>query len=301
MKQPATIINNGLITIHGEAIVSPIKLILISLLTLLIISTLSAFIAISHPIWILNENQILYLYSTSSQVLAGVYGLTLTGFIFFRNELSREESDDESLTEAVESLKDRYFKLLIYVTLISIFTLFIGNLVLSIEDEEKSTFKTIIMNVAQSSFIVSLLTISYFIFDIIAPKRIESASKKLQQQFDPIDKNKKEGSLETFLKNFNQIEALLQKYGQNFQTKGYTIQSSYQPSYQRRMSNQKLALIIAQAEKIDKILYDKIRKLITLRNSIVHSAEPIVSEEMVNESQEILNLLSNLLNDESVE
>lgn len=157
------------------------------------------------------------------------------------------------------------------------------------------------MNVAQSSFIVSLLTISYFIFDIIAPKRIESASKKLQQQFDPIDKNKKEGSLETFLRNFNQIEALLQKYGQNFQTKGYTIQSSYQPSYQRRMSNQKLALIIAQAGKIDKILYDKIRKLITLRNSIVHSAEPIVSEEMVHESQEILNSLSMLLNNESVE
>jgi hypothetical protein len=33
----------------------------------------------------LNENQILYLFSTSAQVLAGIYGLTLTGFIVSRH------------------------------------------------------------------------------------------------------------------------------------------------------------------------------------------------------------------------
>ena len=66
----------------------------------------------------LNENQILYLFSTSSQVLAGIYGLTLTGFIFFRNELSREEQEDETLADAVESLKARYFRLLAFITIL---------------------------------------------------------------------------------------------------------------------------------------------------------------------------------------
>lgn len=276
---------------------SPTKLILISLLMLLIFSAASAIIAIYSPFWILNESQILYLYSTSSQVLAGVYGLTLTGFIFFRNELSREESDDESLTDAVESLKNRYFKLLIYVTSISIFTLFIGNLVISMEDEEKSAFKTIIMNVAQSSFVISLLTISYFIFDIIAPKRIENASKRLQQKFDPIDENRKKGSLETFLKNFNKIESILQEYGQNLQPVAYTIQSNnFQSNYQRRIPNSKLAKIILQDEKIDVDLYNELRKLITLRNSVVHGTDPVVSEKLVTTSEKILKSLSESLN-----
>jgi hypothetical protein len=89
-----------------------------------------SFIGTKAPLLLLNENQVLYLYSTSAQVLAGVYGLTLTGFIFFRNELSREEFEDDTLTVAVDSLKDRYFKILLFVTILSIFTLLMSNLVL---------------------------------------------------------------------------------------------------------------------------------------------------------------------------
>ncbi|MEX8493217.1 hypothetical protein, partial [Sphaerotilus sp.] len=51
----------------------------------------SCVMGLNTRIFYLNENQILYIYSTSAQVIAGIYGLTLTGFIFYRNELSREE------------------------------------------------------------------------------------------------------------------------------------------------------------------------------------------------------------------
>lgn len=275
---------------HGELKLQPKRIILISIIILIIFSLVSAFIGTCYPVWILNENQILYLYSTSAQVLAGIYGLTLTGFVFFRNELSRKEFDDDSLIEAIESLKERYFKLLIFVTLLSIFTLLICNFIISIEGWGKSIFKTIVMNVAQSSFIVSLITIAYFIFDIIAPKRIEKASLKLQQTFDPINDDIKHGSLEIFLKNFNQTEYILQKYGKAFQSKSYNFQS------QRRIPNVKLAQILLQAGKIDYPLYDEIIKLITLRNSIVHGAKPVVSSNMVATSENILRALSNALN-----
>jgi hypothetical protein len=55
----------------------------------------------------LNENQVLYLFSASAQVLAAIYGLTLTGLVLLRSELSREESEDETLSEAPGSLKTR--------------------------------------------------------------------------------------------------------------------------------------------------------------------------------------------------
>lgn len=86
---------------------SPSKLVIISLLLFIFLGAISTVVGSQFPVLRLNENQILYLFSTSAQVLAGIYGLTLTGFIFFRNELSREEFDDDTLTDAVESLKSR--------------------------------------------------------------------------------------------------------------------------------------------------------------------------------------------------
>lgn len=270
---------------------TPTKIIFVSIVLLIVISTIMSFIGTKAPLLLLNENQVLYLYSTSAQVLAGVYGLTLTGFIFFRNELSREEFEDDTLTVAVDSLKDRYFKILLFVTILSIFTLLMSNLVLSTESEKGELLKPILMNVAQSSFVVNLLVIAYFIFDVIAPKRIEKESKSIQKVVDPIPEGDLNGSLEDFLSSFNQIEYIIQKYGQAYQSQ---IESQGKP--RRRISNVRLAEFIFRAEKIDYALFEKIKNLITLRNSIIHGAEPVVSNHMVEQSKSILQELAKVLN-----
>lgn len=131
---------------------TPLKITILSTTLLVIISAITSLIGLDRPLLSLNENQIFYLYSTSAQVLAGIYGLTLTGFIFFRNELSREEFEDDTLTVAVDSLKERYFNMLLFVTALSIFTLIMSNLVISSESSDQTTFNTIIMNIAQSAF-----------------------------------------------------------------------------------------------------------------------------------------------------
>jgi hypothetical protein len=241
---------------------------------------------------ILNENQILYLYSTSAQVLAGVYGLTLTGFIFFRNELSREELEDDTLTEAVESLKNRYFKILMFITILSIFTLLMSNLVISSESEKNSPLTAITMNIGQSSFVVNLLVIAYFIFDVISPKRIEKESKSIQQKVDPLPADDVRGSLEDFLTNYNTLENILQKYGQAYQSEFENSSGRTR----RRLSNVRLAEFILRAEKIDYRLFEEIKNLVTLRNSIIHGAEPVVSENMVAASKVILQKLAEALN-----
>jgi uncharacterized protein YutE (UPF0331/DUF86 family) len=147
------------------------------------------------------------------------------------------------------------------------------------------------MNTGQVSFIVNLFVIAYFIFDVIAPKRIEKASKNLQRTVDPFEIGEKKGSLEDFLTNYNQIEYILQKYGQAFQSE---MTGSHMKS-RRRISNAKLTEIILQAERIDYGLFEEIKRLITLRNSIVHGAEPIVSYKMVDSSRTILVELSKAL------
>jgi uncharacterized protein YutE (UPF0331/DUF86 family) len=224
--------------------------------------------------------------------LAGVYGLTLTGFIFFRNELSREEFEDETLTDAVESLKARYFKVLLFITIFSLFTLLTFNIVISSESNNKAWVTTILMNIGQTSFFVNLLAITYFIFDVIAPKRIEKESKSLRQKVDPTSAKDK-GSLETFLGYYNQIEKILRDYGQHYQPK-FDDRAS---KYRRRISNVRLAEILLRAEIIDDRLFEDLKNLITLRNSIIHGAEPVVSKELEKIAENIHAKLSEKLVD----
>jgi hypothetical protein len=270
---------------------SPAYIVFLSLVLLIFISLITSFIGLKAPLLILNENQILYLYSTSAQVLAGVYGLTLTGFIFFRNELSREELEDDTLTEAVESLKNRYFKILMFITILSIFTLLMSNLVISSESGKNSPLTAITMNIGQSSFVVNLLVIAYFIFDVISPKRIEKESKSIQQKVDPLPADDVRGSLEDFLTNYNTLEHILQKYGQAYQSEFENSSGRTR----RRISNVRLAEFILRAEKIDYRLFEEIKNLVTLRNSIIHGAEPVVSENMVAASKVILQKLAEAL------
>lgn len=268
---------------------TPLKIMILSTTLLVIISAITSLIGLERPLLTLNENQIFYLYSTSAQVLAGIYGLTLTGFIFFRNELSREEFEDDTLTVAIDSLKERYFNMLLFVTALSIFTLIMSNLVISSESSDQTTFNIIIMNIAQSAFFINLLVIAYFIFDVIAPKRIEKESKVIQQRVDPTPEAEDKGSLESFLTNYNKLEYILQKYGQAYQSefKG-DIRS-------RRISNVRLAEFILRAERINQGLFGEIKSLISLRNSIIHGAEPVVSKNMVELSERILQELASAL------
>lgn len=269
---------------------TPLKITILSTTLLVIISAITSLIGLDRPLLSLNENQIFYLYSTSAQVLAGIYGLTLTGFIFFRNELSREEFEDDTLTVAVDSLKERYFNMLLFVTALSIFTLIMSNLVISSESSDQTTFNTIIMNIAQSAFFINLLVIAYFIFDVIAPKRIEKESKVIQQRVDPTPEAEDKGSLESFLTNYNQLEYILQKYGQAYQS-----EFEGEIRSRRRISNVRLAEFILRAERINQGLFGEIKSLISLRNSIIHGAEPVVSKNMVELSERILQELASAL------
>lgn len=261
---------------------------------LLVLSVISSTIGLVDPWLILNENQVLYLFSTSAQVIASVYGLTLTGFLFFRNELTREATEDETLVEAIEQLKSRYFVLLVFITILVALTLILSNLAISNEASTHIGFTSVLINVGQSAFAVSFLAITLFVFDVIAPQRIENASQNLQNELDPTRGRAAQGDIGDFLRNYNQIESLLNDAGQSYQSFTTTSFESRQP---RRISNTRLAEILLRSERISASLYQRLRELITLRNAIIHGAEPIVSQELVEVSAQVLRELRGVLNE----
>ncbi|MDP3699275.1 hypothetical protein [Rhodoferax sp. BAB1] len=278
----------------GRAL-SPHTTFLLSTGAFIALSVVTSAFGIASPWLTLNENQILYLFSTTAQVIAAVYGLTLTGFLFFRNELTREANEDETLEEAIDELKTRYFKLLVYITGLVALTLLLANLVISHETSPQTDLTTILINVGQSAFAVAFAAITLFVFDVIAPQRIERASQNLQDELDPSRDREARGSLEDFLRNYNQIEGLLSEAGEPYQS--YATASA-QARLPRRMSNMRLADILFRSERINGSLHGHLRELITLRNAIIHGAEPIVSQEIVATSATVLAELRAVLQSE---
>ena len=61
-----------------------------------------------HSFIILNENQLLYVSSTLSQIVATLFGLSVTGYIFLDEKLKNDIESDQSLIDIVRDLKNKY-------------------------------------------------------------------------------------------------------------------------------------------------------------------------------------------------
>ncbi|WP_288504978.1 hypothetical protein [uncultured Pseudomonas sp.] len=254
-------------------------------------SSLSIFLAFYSPWFSLNENQVMYLYSTSAQVLAAVYGLTLTGYLFFRGELQREARNDDSLVESIAKLERRYLVQLIVITALVGITIFLINLVIAQEQSASVRISIVLMNTAQAGFAVSFLAIALFVLDVIRPFRVEGASKDIQNEIDPAHSQEdKKGSLEEFIINYNQIESILRRSDNAIVP--YVGDEAFGAEKKKRfISNVRLAEMLWRRELIGYALMSELKELISLRNAIVHGAVPVVSQEIVDRSSRVLDEL----------
>ncbi|RJX79049.1 hypothetical protein [Pseudomonas sp. LS-2] len=264
------------------------------LAVLVIASMVSGIVGLNGALFDLTENQIMYIYSTSAQVLAGVYGLTLTGYLFFRSDLNREARSDETRAGSIEKLEKRYLWQLTLITALVLGTIALTNVVIALESSENRKLLTVFMNVGQSFFGVAILAISFFVLDVIAPQNVEAASQAIQNEIDPAhNESSVKGSLEELLKNYNEIEDIL--INQSNRPSIVPYSSTYVKSFNRKPSNIKLAELLLRAEKIREELYQRLVQLIKLRNAIIHGAEPKVSNEMVERSAMVLRDLKDAL------
>lgn len=276
----------------------PNKVVFSTILGVLLLScTATMHYGVNDAFFELTENQIMYLYSTSAQVLAAVYGLTLTGYIFFRGELGREARADATRTEPIAKLEHRYFQQLAVITALVMFTMLFTSLVFAYENSSNTLLLTILLNLAQSFFAVSFITIAFFVVDIVEPDGLESASIALQNEIDPKNQaGERNGKLEDFVKNYNQIEGLLAS-STNFETMVMAVAEPFKNN--KRTSNSRLARLLLQSERITTELYNKLIELISLRNAIIHGADPKVSHHMVVQSSEVLKDLQDSLGEPS--
>ena len=241
---------------------------------------------------LLNENRVLYISSTLSQVVATLFGLSITGYIFLDGKLKNDVEEDESLIDIVGDLKAKYKLKILFtgsLTCVSIFLCIINmclstNIFISIFVFDNSLVFTFF----------SIVEIILFVKKIIDPEKIQKESyigkrqleEKLEEKTDNFSEQNDSDkvNLEDFLITYNNIESKIS----NLVSSSVRVNGKYNNMHQNLK-------ILKSGKKIDMKLLEKIDILRRYRNYLVHGRDIIVDEKVYHLAKKINEELEQLL------
>lgn len=241
------------------------------------------------PVEVFSIDAISQVMSTSAEVIAGLYGLTLTGYIFFLDRLQQKAEDDEMLEDIITLLKKRYHNMVLilsgtcFVAIASAFSFMIYNReshLIPVDICEFWAYETLLV-----VFITLILNI-YFVITVVDPDKIPRASLQYKKKLSTSDKEL--GSLQEFLQDYEDIEQLLME-----KSKGLAVsQIGTNPWKALKHLNRK------EMMEIRKLLSDPLLKKLTMVGQyysyMVFSQEMTVTKEMCAMAKEVKAELSKL-------
>lgn len=146
--------------------------------------------------------------STCAEVLAGLYGITLTGYIFFADRFQNTSKEDESLYDAVQALMLRYNHMAGLISLMCLVCILSGEVLVlygsnSLLGEKIHRFW---INETLLLYFVSFDFILYFVISVLDPHKVSriSSLRRAKLSSDPIP-----GDPEVFLAHWSAVEELL--------------------------------------------------------------------------------------------
>lgn len=152
--------------------------------------------------------------STCAEVLAGLYGITLTGYIFFSDRFQNTSKEDESLYDAVQALLLRYNHMAGVISLMCLICIVLGEgIVLYAENSFLPHWlhrfwisETLLL------YFLTFDLVLYFVISVLDPNKVSRISSlrrsKLSEDATPGDPEK---LLEDWAAIEEKLQAMLQK------------------------------------------------------------------------------------------
>lgn len=241
------------------------------------------------PVEIFSMESIAQVLTSSAEVVAGLYGLTLTGYIFFLDRLQQKADDDELLEDIITLLKKRYHNMVLILSSVCFAVIFLAFSFIIYEPESNILpvqayyfwgYEALLM------VFVALLFNIYFVIIVVDPDKIPRASLQYKQK---LSKSETElGSLQEFLQDYEDIERILRE-----KSEGLAIsQIGTNPWKALKHLNGK--------EKIEirKLVSDPLLKKLTIVGQyysyMVFSQEMTVTKEMCDMAKEVKKELHNI-------
>lgn len=214
----------------------------------------------------LNENQLLYIFSTIAQVAGALFGLTLAAYAIIDDKLKKIGDTEETSYDYANCIRLDSFHSLILISVLSILTIILSLSVLSLY-RNKNMDITIFFILETIYLFLHLLTEIYAFIKNANPENITIKKETEKKSFDSeyfTSTNDDAKSFGSFITYYNLLEKHIKNLAQA-QISGQTIKT-----YLQIMD----ALdILIDHKIISRKCYAKINELRLYRNSLVHSTE----------------------------
>lgn len=265
------------------------------LVCMLVVIIVYILISFKKPLFLLDQNQILYLFSASAQVLAAAYGLVLTAFSFIQKSIEKKGAMDPDLEGIWDRMTQKCFKMLIYISIMTFLSIVLCMITMSSHDA--GIVCKLLINVSIVFVVNDLFLIIKFVIKIANPKWDDVIRGEIIKESGgsgvKSDGSGNNNSVQLFLAYFQKIEKALEKASEPF------INNMEYPK-SKFMSKRKIVMILLNNGyfKDDSGIGAKIFDLIPFRNSLVHSSvEQGVPDSMMDLAKEVLEDLENSLKD----
>lgn len=146
--------------------------------------------------------------STCCGVIASLYGITLTGYIFFADRFQNTSKDDESLYDAVQALLIRYNHMAGIISIMCLVCIVSGVYIMLYDANTVIPEKLyrFILNETLMVFFCTFDFILYFVISVLDPHKVSRISSQEKAKLS-VDKNV--GNMEEFLADWAVIENAL--------------------------------------------------------------------------------------------
>lgn len=154
------------------------------------------------------DARLMSILTTCSQIIAGLYGITLAGYTFFLSRIDALTTTDATLDYVVSSIKNRFKYLIWYITLSVLITLLTSIFLMYCPvpaQEESNYFYRLFCNEFLVFVIFSIILILYYSILVVDPNCIRKEAARLKKRLGgPI---RIPGNAVEFFTLYNRIEA----------------------------------------------------------------------------------------------
>ena len=267
------------------------KILVVSVVVATILNAI--FFVSESTVFLLNENQLLYLFSSMAQVIGGVFGLTLTAYVFFVDKFKESTDGDDTLYDAATSILSRYFRTLISLAICT------GAIVLLcvfgiINLHQYIPLGMLVVNESVLLFSIGLISILAFGAMLLDPQKLEkeiAKMKKSAEEYYKASEDSMSGDFVTFLRTYNLLQSTILNLAEKliqFKSTPY-VDKGYKPQIIQALRT------LTFNEIITRTLNQEINELRMYRNGLVHGIDFDVTQTACERINEIYNALKDVL------
>ena len=224
--------------------------------------------------------------STCSEVIAGLYGITLTGYIFFADRFQNTSREDESLYDAVQALLLRYNHMAGFISLMCLVCIVLaeGIVLYGTNTLLPAGLHRFWINETLLLCFCTFDLILYFVISVLDPHKVKRISSQKKAK---ISEDQTTGDPEEFMATWGEIENDLLALREELISQMRFIPGAGKGKPQIVQTLE----VLRNYGRINHNLWRKLDKLRQYHNLSLHDVNMAVSQEMCDLAKSVLSEL----------